>query len=52
MNWKFTGDRPVYQQIMAAIEPMIIVFMAAIVGCIVGAVMLPMLSMYSALDNL
>ena len=20
MNWKFTGDRPVYQQIMAAIS--------------------------------
>ena len=40
------------QQIMAAVEPMIIVIMAAIVGCIVGAVMLPMLSMYSAMENL
>jgi len=40
------------QQVMAAVEPMIIIVLALIVGCIVGAVMLPMMSMYSALDNL
>ena len=40
------------QQIMAAVEPMIIIVLALIVGCIVGAVMLPMMSMYSAMDNL
>ena len=40
------------QQVMAAVEPMIIVIMALIVGVIVGAVMLPMMSMYSALDNI
>ena len=40
------------QQVMAAVEPMIIVVLAGIVGVIVGAVMLPMVNMYSALDNL
>ena len=40
------------QQVMAAVEPLIIVVLAAIVGLIVGAVMLPMMSMYSALENL
>jgi type IV pilus assembly protein PilC len=40
------------QQVMAAVEPMIIVVLALIVGVIVGAVMLPMMSMYSAMDNL
>ena len=40
------------QQIMAALEPMIIVVLALLVGIIVGAVMLPMVNMYAALDNL
>jgi type IV pilus assembly protein PilC len=40
------------QQVMAAVEPLIIVVLALIVGVIVGAVMLPMMSMYSAMDNL
>ena len=40
------------QQVMAAVEPLIIVVLALIVGVIVGAVMLPMMSMYAALDNL
>lgn len=40
------------QQVMAAVEPMIIIVLALIVGVIVGAVMLPMMNMYSALDNL
>ena len=40
------------QQVMAAVEPLIIVVLALIVGVIVGAVMLPMMNMYSALDNL
>ena len=40
------------QQVMAAVEPLIIVVLALIVGVIVGAVMLPMMNMYAALDNL
>ena len=40
------------QQVMAAVEPLIIVVLALIVGVIVGAVMLPMMNMYSALDSL
>ena len=40
------------QQVMAAVEPLIIVVLAAIVGIIVGAVMMPMMTMYDALDNL
>ena len=39
-------------QVAAAMEPAIIIVMAVIVGTIVMAVMLPMASMYSALDNL
>lgn len=37
---------------MAALEPMIIILLAAIVGTIVGACMAPMLKMYQALDQL
>jgi type IV pilus assembly protein PilC len=37
---------------MAAIEPMIIIVLAGIVGTVVFAVMMPMMSMYSALDSL
>ena len=40
------------QQVMAAVEPLVIVVLALIVGVIVGAVMLPMMSMYSAMDSL
>ncbi|MDD3347410.1 type II secretion system F family protein [Oscillibacter sp.] len=40
------------QQVMALIEPMIIVFLALVVGTIVFAVIMPMGSMYSGLDNL
>ena len=40
------------QQVMAAIEPLVIVVMALVVGLIVGAVMMPMMTMYDALDNL
>ncbi len=40
------------QQVMAAVEPLVIVVLALIVGVIVGAVMLPMMTMYSALENL
>lgn len=39
-------------QIMAAIEPMIIILLALIVGTVVFAVIMPMMSMYSALDSL
>ena len=40
------------QTLMAAMEPMIIVVMAAIVSVLIGACMAPMLAMYQALDNL
>lgn len=40
------------QQVMSAVEPLIIVFLALVVGVIVGAVMLPMMTMYSAMDGL
>lgn len=40
------------QSMMAAMEPMIIIVLAGIVGILIGAVMAPMLSMYQALDNL
>ena len=38
--------------LMAAMEPMIIIVLALIVGTLVGAVMAPMAQMYSGLDNL
>ena len=38
--------------LMAAMEPMIIVVLAGIVGTLIGAVMAPMASMYTGLDNL
>lgn len=40
------------QSLMAAMEPMIIIFLACIVGVLIAAVMAPMLTMYDALDNL
>lgn len=40
------------QQLMTALEPIIIIILAGIVGTIVLAVMMPMMSMYSALDSL
>jgi type IV pilus assembly protein PilC len=40
------------QAVAAAMEPAIIIILALVVGTIVMAVMLPMASMYSALDNL
>ena len=40
------------QSLMAAMEPMIIIVLAAIVGVLIGAVMAPMLTMYQALDSL
>jgi len=40
------------QSLMAAMEPMIIVVLAAIVCVILASIMAPMLEMYSALDNL
>jgi type IV pilus assembly protein PilC len=39
-------------QVMAAIEPMIIILLALIVGTVIFAVITPMMSMYSALDSL
>ncbi len=38
--------------LMAAMEPMIIVVLAGIVGTLIGAVMAPMAAMYTGLDNL
>lgn len=40
------------QSLMAAMEPMIIVVLAGICIVLIGACMAPMLTMYSALDNL
>lgn len=40
------------QSLMAAMEPMIIIVLAGVVVIILGAIMAPMLEMYSALDNL
>lgn len=40
------------QSLMAAMEPMIIIVLAGIVGLLIGAVLAPMVTMYSALDNL
>ncbi len=38
--------------VMAALEPVLIIFLAIIIGTIVLSVILPMADMYSALDNL
>lgn len=40
------------QTLMAAMEPLIIVVLAVIVGVLIAACMAPMLSMYSAMENL
>ena len=40
------------QSLMAAMEPMIIIIMAGIVGILIAAVMAPMMEMYTGLDNL
>lgn len=40
------------QSLMAALEPLIIIVLAAIVMVIIGAVLSPMLTMYEGLDNL
>lgn len=40
------------QSLMAAMEPMIILVLAGVCGILIGACMAPMLSMYTALDNL
>ncbi len=38
--------------LMAAMEPMIIVVLAVVVGSMVAACMAPMLTMYQALENI
>lgn len=40
------------QSMMAAMEPLIIIIMALIVGVLIAAVMAPMMEMYKGLDNL
>ena len=40
------------QSLMAAMEPMIIIVLAVVVGGLIAAVMAPMLTMYQALDSL
>ena len=40
------------QSLMAAMEPMIIIVLAGVVGVLIGACMAPMVTMYGALDNL
>ena len=39
------------QSLMAAMDPLIIVVLAGIVGTLIAAVMAPMMTMYSALDS-
>lgn len=40
------------QTVMAALEPMIILLLAGIVGVLVAAIMAPMITMYSAMDTM
>lgn len=40
------------QGLMAAMEPAIIIVLAAVVGVLLGSVLAPMMTMYDALDNL
>lgn len=40
------------QSLMAAMEPMIIIVLAGVVGILIGAVMAPMVTMYEALDTI
>lgn len=40
------------QTVMAALEPMIILVLAAIVGVLVAAIMAPMIAMYGAMDSM
>ena len=40
------------QTVVAALEPMIILVLAAVVGTLVAAIMAPMLSMYGAMESL
>lgn len=40
------------QSLMAAMEPMIIIVLAVVVGGLIAACMMPMMQMYTALDNL
>ena len=40
------------QSLMAALEPMIIIVLAIVVGGLIASCMAPMVSMYAALDNL
>lgn len=40
------------QSLMAAMEPMIILVLAAIVGVLIGAIMAPMLKMYQVMDTM
>jgi type IV pilus assembly protein PilC len=40
------------QQLSTLIEPLIIVFLAVVVGFIVIAMLLPMFEMYSAVENM
>ena len=40
------------QSLLAAMEPLIIILLAGIVGVLIGACLAPMLSMYNALNTL
>jgi len=40
------------ETVMAALEPMIILIMAALVGILIAAVMSPMISMYQQMGNM
>ena len=40
------------QSLMAAMEPLIIIVLAVVVGGLIAACMMPMMQMYTALDSL
>ena len=40
------------QTVIAALEPMIILVLAGVVGILIAAIMMPMVSMYDAMDSL
>jgi type IV pilus assembly protein PilC len=40
------------QTVIAAMEPMIILMLAGVVGVMIGAIMMPMFSLYGQMNNL
>ena len=51
MKRDFSGVESV-KRVIAALEPMIILVLAGVVGILIAAIMMPMVSMYDAMDSL